>query len=266
VFLRSVSLLILASLSIVLATRANAPRPAYACTGGPGPFQEYAAYADAVAVVVAESVGGPDNSAPPITPSAAVPAATPGPPLFDLTSLGAHLRVVQTVAGDLPVEFDVDAYTRETTEQQIRLREADPNIISSCPLGFGINRYEAGTQYFLFLSFEEGLGWSTIIKFKMDGSNLLTGDFSSVDNPSLVVSDAEGQAYFAGMLATELPATEASPRSWQIRNTAVPGEAMIAAVLGVRSGSVPGDQAVEPQASVDIGEIRPPNAGDAGLR
>ena len=88
----------------------------HACTGGPGAFHDTAVDSDLIVVAQAVSVGGPENTAPAVTPMPTPDWGGEKPPAttydVDLQGIGAELNVLQAI-GTVPVEIDVDTETRE---------------------------------------------------------------------------------------------------------------------------------------------------------
>ncbi len=253
----------------------STPEPAFACTGGPGPFEEFAANAGAIVIAEAVTVGGPENTAPtatptPMTSSTPEPFPSPAgtPQTINLAGIGATLRVIQTVAGDPPASIDVDAGSRQQIEENIRRQEANPNLILPCPLDFLVQRYVQGQTYFLVLNFEDWQGWYTFVQWEIDGSDVSTGGVNyEEDRLALVVSRPVLAAYFPGLAATAAGAAEGAEANWVIEQRRVPVEMLVAAVQGVRSGAVSTAESEQPATPRSGGGIfTPPDTGDAGLR
>jgi hypothetical protein len=184
-----------------------------------------------------------------------------------LAGIGAHLGVVQVVAGTETNILDVDGSHRRRIEQDLRRLEADPDLLLPCPLDFLVQRYEAGRTYFLVLGFEEGQGWYTYVQWEIDGSDVITGGADYVDGrQAIAVSRAVLDAYFPGLPATTGGAPAGVEANWIIEQQRVPVDMLVAAVQGVRSGAV--TLTAEPtQAPASGGGIfTPPDTGDAGLR
>ena len=120
----------------------------------------------------AVEVGGSENRAPTVTPTA-LPTATATPPWWeaptpasppvmmppdgpppdiDLAGIDAVLRVDAVYAGDPGAEFATGEVARSSIERALREWEARVGgPVSSCELDSFVPRYEAGGQYLLFV-------------------------------------------------------------------------------------------------------------------
>src|SRR5688572_28252223 len=91
----------------VLATPGRWPAPAYACTLIYPAIEDAVPQSDAVAIVKAVSVGGPNNAAPIQTPDPGLfrDPNGPGTPIISLEGIGATLAVEQVLAGSMPSQL-----------------------------------------------------------------------------------------------------------------------------------------------------------------
>ena len=262
------ALIVLTLAALIAAFRpGSGTRIAFACTGGPGPFHDTAVDLDLIVVAQAVEVGGPENAAASVTPMPTPDWGGQAPPVttheVDLTGISAELEVLQAV-GTVPVKLDVDTETRDRVEETLRRIEANPHTILPCPPDFGVWRYEAGKTYLLFLDQNEGGGWYTFLQWEVEGDDVLTGGATYEGNRhALAVTKPVLDAYFEG-----LPATTFNPQDpeslWVIEQQRVPLEAVLAAVLGLRSGAHPTPTPAA-EATAPPVFIAPPSVGDAGL-
>ena len=270
-YLRSYSLLALPAIALIVLIAAIRPgtdaRLAFACTGGPSAFHDTAVDSDLIIVAEAVEVGGPENAAPTVTPMPTPDWGGQPPPVstyeVELQGIGAELRVLQAI-GTVPVKLDVDTETRERVEETLRNIEANPHTILPCLPDFGVLRYEAGKTYLLFLNQDDAGGWYTFLQWEVDGADVLTGGATYEGGRlALAVTKPVLDAYFAG-----LPAKTFNPAdpdaSWLIEQQRVPLDAVLAAVLGLRSGAHPTPTPAA-EATVPPIFIAPPDVGDAGL-
>lgn len=243
-------------------------RVAYACTGGPGPFHETAVQSDLIVVARAVEVGGPENAAPTLTPEPTPDWGGSTPPVtsydVDLTGIGAELQVIQAV-GTVPVKLDVDTETRARVEETLRRIEANPHTILPCHPEFGVQRYEEGKTYLLFLNRDDAGGWYTFLQWEIDGADLLTGG-STYEGGwlALAVTKPVLDAYFQGLAASTHDPQDPNAL-WVIDQQRVPRDAVLAAVLGLRSGAHPTPTPAA-EATVSPIHIAPPSVGEAGLK
>jgi hypothetical protein len=272
-------------------------RPVYACTGGPGQFQHMVArpesgpnWRSAIAVVTAIEVGGPENTAPAVTPDhlAGTPfplAASPTPSGFDLTGIGATLQVERAIVGDLAAQVEVDMVGRRGAEEALRLEEAGLQRLLPCPVGFGLEPFEAGKSYLIFLFWEEALDWYSIVKLDIVGDYVVTGGDGRHDAYTIRVEQAIADRYFpdlpfeAGVRHSGLEPDEEPLGT--IASSIVPLDYVVAAIQAIRAeaAAMPtvSPEPVETPEPIGTLEsaapaqagpvaIAPPDVGDGGLR
>jgi len=270
---------------------------AYACSGAWPPLEDVAARAQAIAIVRALEVGGPDYTIPPLTPTAtptgtesatstgtvtAASTSTPGvsatPTIAstprtrpqssnDITGIGARMLVERTILGSLSTEIEVDKAARIVTETELRKLELTPNL-TSCMPGFLVPRYEVGKTYLMFLRFDGGAWNNTPPMFEVrDG--MVIADWGEV-------SVAAWDAFLAGpgnefrpVLEDGLPFPPERPMG-TILHLEVPVATFIDAIRFARGEIKAPTRAPEPTATprsnATTGTISPPDTGDAGLR
>src|SRR5688572_7707064 len=140
---RIVGLALVIAVSALALSRLNTPpRPALACVIDNVPLEYAAREADAAAIVLVESAGGPENSAPPVTP---VPPRNPNDQRtapVDLRGYGATVRMYEPIFGALPSQFEVDMELRRQIEEQAR--KAEGGFVPPCVPGYGTARYLPG--------------------------------------------------------------------------------------------------------------------------
>ena len=244
--LRSYWFLGLAGLVVLAAVAAVRPeedaRPAYACTGGPSHLESYADQAQYVAIVEVIEVGGPDNPAPSVTPMATPPgwSMTPTPVGFDLTGVGATVRVVEDLLGDAPLQFEIDQGVRASTEAQIRDREANPWRLSSCELGWGVTKYEVGDRFLVVAGAYPGTTeTAAILRYPVEGDSITIGSNTPHGiGTNLLVTAATYDAYFAGV---PYASGGSNDRGVEFRHVMgpVPLHQMRAAIRGIFLGQAP---------------------------
>jgi hypothetical protein len=246
------------------------PRTAFACTGGPGAFEREVR--DSVGVVVVEviAVGGPEVTAPTVTPTPVgtpfvpLPSAVATPRIPPLLGVGARLRVERVLAGDLGKEFDIDTARRRSMEQQIRRVQADPNTILPCAIDFLVERYAVGERYLILPRRDDRGGLFTSLRLRLDGEMaLISSPMHRNDHPRLLVSAGVRDEYFAGLPSSPAGQQEPGeePELYFIESDRVPVAMLAAAVEGILASPPPTQPPIAPP-----GAIRPPDTGSAGLR
>lgn len=229
--------------------------------------------AETIFLGTAVEVGGSENPAPTLTPTA-LPTATAtqpwwegptpsspqvmmppiGPvPDIDLAGIDAVLRVDAVYAGDPGTEFTTGQVARSAIERELREWEARAGgPVSSCELDAFVPRYEAGRQYLLFVEGIEGTTeFDSYVSavFRVDDADLLSGLdplLSQAGQGWLSMNSTTYSQYFAG-----LPAETSSDYDYvSFDETRVPLSRMLDAVAGLRGET----------------SIVPPDAGSAGLK
>ncbi len=239
----------------------HVPRRVDACTPGPPlyPLEEIAR-ADAIAIVRAESVRGPENSAPTVTPEVSSPPVATAPPDptsadpfvdgmppdFSLEGYGATLRVEREITTGLPSSFRVDEVEREQLEQTVRTYEAGKG--SNCPVSDPRTRYYVGVRYLVFLRMPAS-GPSTLARFELEGGNLLVAPETfgiGGEATPLYASALNAARFFPSAPFTAFEGQAIG----QVTAQSVPLDSMLRAVAVLR----------------DDPSIAPPDTGSAGLK
>ena len=187
----------------------GAPRTG-ACTPPPLRPLEEIALADAIAVVNVDSVRGPENYAPTVTPIVVSPpvATPPGPYVdgmpddFSLEGYGATLSVARLIVGTLPEKFDVDEKMRSRIEEIVRLYEAGRG--SNCPVSDVRLRYLYPGLYLGFFR-ETDAGYETLARYVVNGSGIIANhDLISDGGAFLILDRATAERFFAPDLIVPL--------------------------------------------------------------
>ncbi len=196
---------------------------------------------------------------------------------FDLTGIGARVRITNPIAGEAAGLFDIDSNIRRGTEQDIRRIEANPTFILPCPLGFLVTRYTVGQRLLLFAGRENNELYTMValpVTQPLEGDDVL---FSTENgdglNYALTVSTALRQTVFAEFPAansltqgmTQLPTDR-----WSILSRKVPLGTVIRAIVSLRLSEPGSPLRINHDLDIPIEfrpqQIRPPDTGDAGLR
>lgn len=149
--------------------------PAVACTPAVPQLTEIVRLADTIALVEVLAVGGAENSLPTLvsdptvspalsaesatrsptlepkaassTPSATSPALAP----YDLTGIGATVRIVETYLGTTTGIVELDSTGRLNVERRAREVEvAAPGVVPICPIDLGVTRFAPTARYLVF--------------------------------------------------------------------------------------------------------------------
>jgi hypothetical protein len=201
--------------------------PAFACSIPLPSVEEFATRSAAVAIVEVLAAGTSENAAAPLplrAPASPPPSISPeqlqarltdlsnGIP--DLVGYGASVEVIEVLSGSLP-SLDVDVARRRSLERGIRsqqqildearqgLRDVRSVVRPPCPLDFGMARYETGQRYVVVLE-NEGYEWSTILRYRLEGQDLMLWTHASPDDGAWFYAGDE----VYGALLADFPATE----------------------------------------------------------
>jgi hypothetical protein len=242
-----------------LLTRLEYTTPALACSIGPEMLDERVAEAQFIGLVEAVGVGGPENRAPTVTPAASASAtriplrtamSTPvSPPYaqptippnldpFQLSGVGATLRVVEQYIGVARDALVVDDADRANAERQWRIIEANPFPPRPCEPGIGLTRYDRGARYIALAADSPERGLHTVLAL------LVRGD--EVDLSGVMMHGETYRRYFSGV-----PAEFSERGDAYLTAPRVPLATLSAAIIGMRGGGTP--------------RIVPPATGSAGL-
>jgi hypothetical protein len=215
--------LVVASFAVLPLARTTPP--AQACSIGVPSFEDYRLASDFAALVDVESVGGPENSYPTVTPwptftptesptrapGTATPEQSPTstfPPIardpVDLTGYGATARIIKPYRGPRGT-VRLDQQARLNVERAVRVQESlPPNVISPCPPNIGAVRWTPGARYIVFAqgsgsSFESLLGG----RFRVIGDDIVFQDPSipQEDFSYLSVTESVYNLYLNGVEA-----------------------------------------------------------------
>jgi hypothetical protein len=167
---------------IVAATVAFPVRVSEACSPSLSDLTSIARSAAFIGVVEVSEPGAAENPFPPVpplptfTPEPTATFETPPPTLkpfektptpypvephptptpFDMTGIGARVRIVTSYVGQQSGELDLDSATRERVARLAREAESfPPGVISSCPVNLGVNQFLSGQQH-LVLADQQG--------------------------------------------------------------------------------------------------------------
>jgi hypothetical protein len=237
-------------------------RTALACSVGMVTLEQAANDADAAAIVFAESVRGPENTAPPLGPVATVTPLSRTRPV-DLTGYGATLRVHTPIFGELPPQFDVDVAVRQGMEQGLRMIES--GFVPPCHVGSTTAHYIPG-QYYLVLLEQTESGWNSWLSFnyRVEGPDLLTTKVYQQEQRvgagpwEIELRGPLYERFFAGAGHKIYPSSDAPPgvvvsphdEVWRLDGPRISLGDYVAALRFART---------QPS-------IRPPTTGDGGLQ
>jgi hypothetical protein len=242
-----------------LFTRAEYPTPALACSIGPEMLDERVAEAQFIGLVEAVGVGGPENRAPTVTPIASASAtgtpsrtvvSTPvSPPWaqptippnldpFQLSGVGATLRVVEQYVGVARDALVVDDAGRANAERAWRVIEANPLPPPPCEPGIGLTRYDRGASYITLAADSPERGVHTVLALSVHGDE--------VDLSGVMMHGDTYRRYFNGV-----PAEFSERGDAYLTAPRVPLATLRAAIIGMRGSDAP--------------RIVPPETGSAGL-
>jgi hypothetical protein len=274
------------ALAILVVVTTGAPlrpsTPAYACTGGPEPLEDYISRSDTIAIIDVLSVEGPENLAPILTPTG---NATPAPGSeLDLTGYGAHVQVSQLIKGSVPLKFDLDTNTRWQVETDLRLVEAGG--VPPCEPGFLVPKYAPGASYLVFMTRDKDGLMETVAHMYVDGANaVVNGDQAAKKGgPLLLVTGTVRRAFFAELpgenRGTFTSGPQAGEEEWRVAVDDVSLQTLIAAIKGISTGDIPATAtpqpapvatvsaatSAQPTVAAALGHITPPDTGDAGLK
>ena len=213
--------------------------------------------ADAAGIVYVESVGGPENSAPPAIPtpsnppSQGLPGSSRTRPV-DLTGYGATARVHARIFGDLPPRFNVDTAMRR--QMEVAQRQVEAGYVPPCPVDFGAPRYLAGSYYLVLFEHDEA-GWSTyeMANYRLVGNQLLAERETEGEKhvSPLALMRPAFLRFFDGLRASLLytdTTAALDEQVWRLEGR-VPLQPVVDALTALRGTP----------------SIRPPTTGDAGL-
>jgi hypothetical protein len=264
----------------MLVLSSHQPAPARACSIAPTIFDDLVKKVPFIVLADVAEVGGPVNSAPPLSPTpTATPAATdtpaPGatrtprpsatprtrtptplppsatptntpPPYYDLTGTRATLSIIRAYVGDPPASpFVIDAEQRAQFERELRGIEA--GLRGSCG-PFAPARYSAGARYVVLAARERSGAAATSMRLRVDGDDVILCDKSQPGDASCPqMHGAAYRRFFAGVEARIDPAGDQDYAT--ITAARMPFAQFVAALEAIRSG----------------GNITPPETGSAGL-
>ena len=174
----------------------------------------------------------------PVSPTYAQPTPVPNADPFQLTGVGAILRIVERYVGterDRLVVGDVD---RANAERQWRVIEANPLTFPPCEPGLALARYERGARYIALTGDSPERGLHTVLAMRVLGDELgLSGVMMHGDTY---------RRYFSGV-----PAEFTERGDAYLSAPRITLATMRAAIIGMRGGDAP--------------RIVPPGTGSAGL-
>ncbi len=239
----------------LLITDRRSAHPALACEIGPEMLDERVAEAQFIGLVEAVGVGGPENRAPTVTPEASAsatrplpstpvsppysqPTPPPDPDPFQLSGIGASLRVIEQYFGEARDTLAVDDADRAAAEREWRIIQANPFPPRPCEPGLALTRYNAGSRYAALVTNSPGRGQHTLIAL------LVRGD--EVDLSGVMMHGETYRRYFSGV-----PAEFSERGDAYLTAPRVPLATFRAAIIGMRGGDAP--------------RIVPPSTGSAGL-
>ena len=268
--LRALAVITVVAVALASASAIARPTPrAGACSIAIAPFDYTAREATLVLIVHVDSVGGPENTAPTLTPTVTPPpfgtptaiprrsvtifrptathTPTPGytpPPLPSLQGRGANVTVLRVLDGSAPPAFALDTAERERYQQDLRREEA--GVRTPCP-PFAPAYFEAGSDY-LLLARQNEEGIRTARRFLIAGDNVVMNDPGAGEHRQTLYVTGDTYRTFLSAYPAEVVGAGVN-ESATITAPRVALADMLAMIDGIRTGTT----------------IAPPNTGSAGL-